>query len=137
MPQPRRENPMTKTGWLVICLIALCGTAIGRSKDINLTVTNPTETTLDVSVVIKNKKKIVKQEIQLGTLNQNGQITRRFKVDVDGEFTVNAFLHNSAQVFDETKTVLKSDPSPLATTTTLSIKYGNLLKIETAQTVLK
>lgn len=122
---------------LALFICALSGAAFGASKNVNLTVTNPTEATLDVIVQVKNKKGVIKQNIELGSVTQNQQATRSFKVDVDGQYSVNAFLHNSALVFDESRTVLKADPDPITSTTTLSIKHGNLLKIETAQTTLK
>ncbi len=90
----------------------------GCMKAVNLTVKNPEELTYAVSVVKQDKGGV--ENIELGNIEPKGTKEGKFQIKAGGDFEVRASIPNSALVYQEKRTVTRSDPDPISYIATIS-----------------
>lgn len=126
---------LMKSLLVTLCLLGAFIVTQAREKTINLTVSNPTDARLKVNVLVKKSNGTVKRNLELGNVSTNAQVTRTFKVDVDGQFVISALIPGSAQVFEEAVSVLRDDPNPRAVTSTIVLTGHTIDPERSAETL--
>ena len=104
-------------GIILGCLVCLTGCM----THVNLTIKNPTPSDLVVDIIPKDEHSFSKGDINVGTVSKlSGTATQSFQVPKKGGCQVTAALPASAQVFDQSFSVL-GQADPVAKTVTLSM----------------
>jgi hypothetical protein len=105
-------------------------------KTIDLTLHNAAEDPLSMSVGGAKKNGLPMPEAQLGTIPPNGKITKTFKRRPGESYIVKGALPGSAEVFEESRSVLKSDEKRSAQDIEVKPQIGTTLNLTSAQQTL-